>query len=442
MKRGYLLIALAILMANWSTAQFTFSGEFRPRTEFRNGFNRIIAEAEDPAFAISTRARLNAGYTAETFKVYLSIQDVLVWGENRQIQEIDANNSFNVFEAWASLKLGSGWSTKLGRQVISYDDQRIFGGLGWAQQARNHDVGLLQYKKEGFMFDFGLGFNQDFDDFPGNIQGFINTGNAFLGNPGFFTYKTMQYAYAKQKWKNFGASVLLLNNGFQNFEDPANPTTNSGTGTSNLQTFGTHLTYKSGSFDAAFNGFFQTGERVNELEVDGAYLLGLDLGYKATKGLKLGIGAEIISGNDADPGATGAFFPLFGTNHKFNGFMDLFYVGNHANSVGLVDLHASANIKTGPGSNLFVKFLNFQGEQDTSTGESALGSELDLVYNQKLKEGVNLKIGYSQFFTADGIFDIPQGAVGDAGAANLQNWAWVMLTIKPKFFSTTPKPAE
>ncbi|MEL6916610.1 MAG: hypothetical protein AAFO99_02655, partial [Bacteroidota bacterium] len=269
--------------------------------------------------------------------------------------------------------------------------------------------------------------------------GFINNGNAFLETPGFFTYKTMQYVYAKQKWEKFSGSVLFLNNGFQNFEADVEPSPNTGDGTSNLQTFGTHLEYKSGIFDAAFNGYLQTGERVNELEVDGAYLLGLDLGFKATKGLKLGVGAEIISGNDADAGSTGAFFPLFGTNHKFNGLMDLFYVGNHANSVGLVDIHVSANIKTGPGSNLFVKFLNFQGEQDTATGESALGSEIDLVFNQNLKDGVNLKLGYSQFFTSDGIFDIPQGAIGEDAAADLQNWAWVMLTIKPKFFTSKPK---
>ena len=136
--------------------------------------------------------------------------------------------------------------------------------------------------------------------------------------------------------------------------------------------------------------------------------------------------------------STGAFFPLFGTNHKFNGFMDLFYVGNHANSVGLVDLHVSANIKTGPNSGLFVMFMNFQGEQDTVTGESTLGNEIDLVFNQNLK-GVNLKIGYSQFFTSDGIFDIPQGAVGDDGASGLQNWAWAMLTIKPKFLNNAKK---
>ena len=303
MKRTLILIILVFLSFQSTYSQLTLSGEFRPRTELRNGYNQIIASAQDPGLATSTRVRLNTGYAEENFKIYLSIQDVQVWGENRQILEIDENNSFSIFEAWASLKIGSkGWSTKLGRQLISYDDQRIFGALNWAQQARNHDLALLQYKKEKFMLDVGLGFNQDFDSFTTNIQGFINNGNAFLGNPGFFTYKTIQYLYLKKNWNKFSGSVLLLNNGFQNFEEGVDATPNTGDGTSNLQTFGTHLEYKAGKFDAAFNGYIQTGERVNELDVDGAYLLGLDLGYQVSDKFKLGAGAEIISGNDGDAG--------------------------------------------------------------------------------------------------------------------------------------------
>ncbi|MEM9001719.1 MAG: alginate export family protein [Bacteroidota bacterium] len=437
MKKGYLLLTLVILSVQLGMAQFTFDGEFRPRSEYRHGFGQVIGEDQDPGYSISTRARLNAKYAAETFVVYLSLQDVLTWGENRQIRIVDDNNSFAVFQAWASLKLGGGFSTKLGRQVISYDDQRIFGGLAWAQQARNHDAALLQYKKGKFLFDLGLAFNQDFDSQTGNVSGFTNVGNGFTESPGFFTYKTMQYLYLKQKWEKFSGSLLFLNNGFQNFEDPERTIAD---GVSNLQTFGTHLEYKSGSFDLAFNGFLQTGERVNELEVSSAYLLGLDLGYKVSDKVKLGIGTEIISGDDGQTaGETSAFFPLYGTNHKFNGYMDYFYVGNHANSVGLFDLHASANFKLDKTSNLFVKVLNFQGEQDTSSGESQLGSEIDLVFNKNLKDGMNLKIGYSQFFTGDGIFDIPQGSIGSDAEGDFQNWAWVMLTIKPKFF-TTAKP--
>ncbi len=426
MKKYYLLIVFALVSINLTFAQFTLDGQFKPRTEYRNGFGSIIPDAADPGYAISTRLRLNTGYTFDSYQFYVSLQDVMVWGENRQILPDDQNDSFAVFEAWANINLGKGWSTKLGRQVLSYDDQRIFGGLDWAQQARNHDAGLLKYSKDRFMMDIGLAFSQDFD----NPTGFQSVGTAF-NTSGFFTYKTMQYAYLKQKWDSFSGSLLLLNNGFQNFTGEGEE--RAADGVSNLQTLGTHLNYKKGSFGASLNAFIQTGERQGELSVEGAYLLGLDLNYKVTSKVGFGVGMEVISGNDGEAGETGAFFPLYGTNHKFNGFMDYFYVGNHANSIGLFDIHASAKFQLGETSSLLVKVLNFSGEQELPSGEKSLGTEVDLVFSKKFK-GYGLAIGYSQMFASDGMYELK--GVTEEAAADSQNWAWVQLTFKPKFLNT------
>jgi len=418
MKRQYVFLGLLLGCLQFAQAQFTLDGEFRPRTEYRHGFGSIIPDAADAGFGISTRARLNAGFTTEAYKFYLSLQDVMVWGENRQILPYDQNNSFAVFEAWADINLGSGFSTKLGRQVISYDDQRIFGGLDWAQQGRNHDAALIKYKKEKFMFDLGLAFSQDYS----NPTGFINTGTAY-NTTGFFTYKTMQYAYLKQSWDSFSGSLLLLNNGFQKFEtDGVTPD-----GVNSLQTLGTHLDYKKGGFGIAANAFLQTGDQIK-----GAYLLGLDFSYKATDKVGLGAGIEIISGNDPTSTKNEAFFPLYGTNHKFNGFMDYFYVGNHANSIGLFDVHASANFTLSETSSLLVKALNFSGEQELASGEKSLGTELDLVFTKKFK-GYSMVLGYSHMFAADGMYELK--GVTEADASDTQNWAWAMLVIKPKFLN-------
>lgn len=427
MKKQYTLIILVFLSAQYINSQFLLDGEFRPRTEYRNGFGGIIPDAVDPGFAISTRTRLNAGYKFSSYEFYLSLQDVMVWGENRQILPYDQNNSFAVFQAWAKLDLGKGFSTKLGRQVISYDDQRIFGGLDWAQQGRNHDAALINYNKNKFYMDLGLAFNQDFS----NPAGFQSIGTAYT-TTGFFSYKTMQYLYLKQSGEHFSGSFLLLNNGFQNFSGEGDAQV--ADGVSNLQTFGTHLNYKSGQFGAALNAFLQTGERQNSVDVGGAYLLGLDLTYKASPKIALGVGTELISGNKADTtDKTEAFFPLYGTNHKFNGFMDYFYVGNHANSIGLFDIHASANFKLGEKSGLLLKVLKFNGEQELPSGEKSLGTEVDLVYSHSFN-GYALKIGYSQMFSASGMYEL-KGVAEDA-AASSQNWAWAMLIIKPKFLNT------
>jgi hypothetical protein len=413
MKLKFTLLTVLFLTTINSFSQFSLDGELRPRTEYRNGYGNLIPEDSEPGFGISTRARLNFGYKSEGYDLFVSMQDVMVWGENRQILPDDENDSFAIFEAWAAIKLSENFSAKLGRQTISYDDQRIMGALDWAQQGRNHDAAILKYNKDKFSFDLGLAFNQDYD----NATGFQSVGNTY-NTTGYFSYKTMQYAYLKNSWNSFSGSLLLLNNGFQETEN-----------VSYLQTFGTHLGYAKRKFGAKANLFLQTGKRQGEIDVKGAYLASLDFTYKASDKVALGIGSEIISGNDADAGETGAFFPLYGTNHKFNGFMDYFYVGNHANSIGLIDIHASANFNLGKESNLLVKVLNFSGEQALTSDEKSLGTEVDIVFSKKIK-GYSLVAGYSQMFASDGMYELKD--IDKNLTANSQNWAWVMLVIKPK----------
>ena len=233
--------------------------------------------------------------------------------------------------------------------------------------------------------------------------------------------------YLKQAWKYFSGSLLALNNGFQKYEaDGVTPDD-----VNSIQTLGTHLDYKKESFGVSANAFLQLGDNV-----EGAYLLGLDFTYKTSDKVTLGAGIEIISGNDSTTSDTEAFFPLYGTNHKFNGFMDYFYVGNHGNNIGLVDIHASANFKLNTTSSLMIKVLNFSGEQDLASGKKSLGTEIDLVFKKKFK-GYALAAGYSQMFASDGLYEL-KGVTKDA-AADMQNWGWVMLVVKPKFLNGASK---
>ena len=241
----------------------------------------------------------------------------------------------------------------------------------------------------------------------------------------------MEYLYLKKNLENFIGSLLLINNGFQDFK--ADGTTSDGQ--SYLQTIGTHLEYKAGDFGSMANAYIQTGQQQGALDVNGAFLLGLDLSYKAFENIGFIAGAEVQSGNG--PGTTGkthAFFPLYGTNHKFNWFMDYFYVGNHANSIGLVDAHIGANMKLAEASNLLVNVLNFHGQQKLPSGDKSLGTEVDLVFTQNFK-GFDFQLGYSQLFATKGMYELK--GTTEEFAANTQNWAWAMLTLKPKFLNTS-----
>ena len=415
MKTKILLLFVVVLFSSEMVAQFTLSGEFRPRTEFRNGYKTLNPSDVDPALFTSQRLRLNTKYATDRYTFYVSIQDVRVWGDVPQLNASD-KNGLALHEAWGAVNF-DGITLKAGRQEIVYDDSRMFGNVGWAQQARSHDALLLRFGKT-FKLDVGLAFNQDGEALAGNTY-------TVPGN-----YKALQYAWFNKKWDSFSLSLLFLNNGLQ-YIDLADSAEDE---IRYSQTLGTHLKFNiTEGLNASANLYYQGGSDVRDRDLN-AFLVGLDLGYKASDIWNFGLGFEMQSGNDynGDPTENKAFTPFYGTNHKFNGFMDYFYVGNHINSTGLIDVFAkiSANLNEKMNLSLFVH--NFTSYAEVAENvEKQLGTELDLVYSYKITKDIGLAAGYSQMFATEGMEYLKNNFDG-----NTNNWAWLMLTIKPTLFTS------
>lgn len=412
MNFKHLFNVVLLLVTIQSYAQFTISGELRPRAEYRNGYKTLKADGSDAALFVSQRTRLNTQFIAEDYTFFISFQDVRVWGDVPQLNTAD-KNGLAVHEAWGQVKFNPNFAVKLGRQEIVYDDSRMFGNVGWTQQGRSHDAAIFKFGNEKFKLDLGVAYNQEAENLFGNLY-------TVAGN-----YKALQYAWFHKDWRNFNASFLFLNNGLQNIaEDEIRYS----------QTFGTHLKYKANdALSLNANAYLQSGKDILDNDLS-AYLVGLNLGYKASAKLNLGLGFEIQSGNDnaTIENENKAFTPFYGTNHKFNGFMDYFYVGNHANSVGLVDVFAEIGTKLGEKSSLTAYLHNFSAQAEIGQGiEKQLGTEIDLVYTHKLNKDVAIGAGYSQMFASEGLEVLKSNADG-----NGNNWAWLMLTIKPTLFSS------
>ncbi|SNZ01463.1 alginate export family protein [Flagellimonas pacifica] len=410
-------LIIAFLFAFTVTnAQLKIDAELKPRFEYRHGFKTLFPDDSDPAAFISQRTRLNAGYSMETMDFFLSFQDVRVWGDVPQLNTAD-NSGLAIHQAWALIDLNSSFSIKVGRQEIVYDDSRFFGNVDWAQQARSHDVAMLKYIDNSFKMDFGLAFNQDGESL---------TGNTLTTN----TYKAFQYVWLHKDWENFSGSFLFLNNGLQ-FIDTIDSNANE---TRYGQTVGSHLNYAVGKFRFTSNLYYQFGKDVLNNDLN-AYLIGLETYYKATENTTFGLGFELQSGNDNGIPANGkneAFNPLYGTNHKFNGLMDYFYVGNHIDNIGLLDIHAKASFKLNDTSSLNLALHNFSAAADFSNDQ--LGNELDIVYSHGIQKYVTLKLGYSHMFESEGM-EILKGNFDN----NTNNWGWAMLVIKPTLFQNDNK---
>jgi hypothetical protein len=416
-----LLFSFQFIGIDSAFSQFTFSGEYRPRTEYRHGYKMLVKPDQDPAFFISQRARLNFNYDNKKFRVFFSLQDIRTWGSTSQLNISDG--FFSVHQAWGEYFFTKHFGLRVGRQELVYDDSRIFGNVGWAQQARSHDLALFRYKKKSFKIHLGLAYNQDKEQLNTNIYTVPKN------------YKTLQFLWLRKDFDNFGGSLFLMNNGVQYVD------TSNGEGSVRYsQTMGTYLNFKLGIFRLNVSGYYQMGKDPANRDLSAGYLMGeVLLPFKS--GFTPVLGMEHLSGTDQyvtspTDSKNNSFTPLYGTNHKFNGFMDYFYVGNHGNSVGLNDIYLVGKYKKKKFSSLlafhyFASAAKVLDPANTSnTMNNYLGLEMDIVVGWALAKNVSLNAGYSQMFASETMKVLKEG---DHNATN--NWAWLMLTFKPQFFS-------
>ena len=397
-------------------AQLSISGEIRPRSEYRHGFKSLAAKNQDAAFFIEQRSRINLDFDAKRTELFITLQDVRTWGNQPQLV-VENGQSTGVHQAWAKVKFTELWAMKLGRQEISYDDQRILGNVGWAQQARSHDAALFIYEDSSFTGHLGVAFNQD-------KPGLVGTRYTTPGN-----YKSLQYIWLHKDWKLVKGSLLFLNNGVQvtfrnnNYE------------TKYSQTVGGRLSFSKKIFSSNVALYYQGGRNSDTLDRKvNAYYGSIDAAIKLRQNITLSLGGEILSGNDQlNPnGENNAFTPFYGTNHKFNGLMDYFYVGNHVGSVGLNDfftkvIYKYKNFDMSLASHYFRANSKIADPQDGSKSvDSYLGTEFDFTLGWKLKAGAAVNMGYSQMLGSS-TMEILKG--GDRKASS--NWIWLMITVKP-----------
>lgn len=415
LSRKLFVLPAFFFIAN-AFAQFSITTELRPRFEYRHGYKTLFSKDADPATFVSQRTRLNFGYTTEKLQFYLSAQDVRIWGNAPQLNTADANG-FSLHEAWAQVTFAKNLSLKMGRQELVYDDERIFGNVNWAQQGRSHDVALIAYEPDYIKIHAGAAYNQD---------GEALSGNTLVTD----TYKTLQYLWIHKNYNNFAASLLFLNNGLQyinEIDDKKNSTRYS-------ETVGFHTMVKTGKFNFHSNLYYQFGNDVygNDLS---AYLISLRTDYSAINNLALILGGEVQSGNDnatISGGKNKAFNSFYGTNHKFNGLMDYFYVGNHINNVGLIDIFGEANYSINKKSNLYFSPHQFYASAKINGYESKnLGFEMDCVFSYKPNDYLSAHGGYSHFFATRGT-----RIIKEVYSETTNNWFWIMITINPVLFKS------
>ncbi len=466
MRKPLFFLIFCLCGLHTAHAQFTVSGQIRTRTEYRNGQGTPQVKDTVPAFFTSQRTRLNFSYTGYRFKLYTSVQDVRVWGQDASTinrYTTDANDGFMLHEAWGEIslvdtgKVVKNFSLKIGRQELVYDDVRLLGNLDWLQQARRHDAILLKFEHKGWTAHLGAAYNQNAERKSSTVYNGVPTGYPASTNGMSTNYKALQFLYVAKKLYFGNASLLAVKDDFSKYHFAAtdvNRTTpiyerrSWNRYTLGVNVFGTTLR----KLSFAASAFTQRGKYRDGTNLD-EYLLSASTSYALTRKFSVGPGVDYTSGNNgSDPSKTNKRFdPLYGTPHKFWGYMDYFYVADGFKSNGLVDYYlkgrykAKDNLTISLDAHQFV-LPNAVLDGDGKPMEKSLGTELDFVVNFGLTKVINIEAGYSRIYSTSTMVSpkvkgspvtitptTPRPIINDNTASKTSDWAYLMISIKPEF---------
>lgn len=426
----YICFIFFIFLSSSLLAQFKIDGQIIQRAEYLDGYGSPAKVALQPAFFIGQRSRINLEYKEDKVLFYISPQDVRTWGSTPQLNLTDGY--FSLHQAWTEILLNKKFSTKIGRQELVYDDSRFLGNVDWALQARSHDIALLKYGDSTTSIHAGAAYNQDKS---AQLQGNIYT------VPG--QYKTAQFLWINKEINKIKVSAILWNNGmqFSGLWYDSSKREN----IRYMQTFGLpkiEIPIRSLTLNAFYYhqlGADAANKSVNAFDacLEASYLIKLNADKKSQ--IRFSLGSEYLSGTsqtDTSYKYNNSFNPLFGTNHRFNGYMDYFYVGiRHTNSVGLSDTYFKVRYDLSHKLFVSVNAHLFQATADVRDMKKTeiiplnpyLGTETDFTAGYIIGNSVSLQFGYSYFNSSETMESI-RGT-----AQNHNHWTYLMLLVRPGF---------
>jgi hypothetical protein len=393
-------------------AQLGLDAEIRPRTELRSGFRQLRDSTSKVAGLVSQRSRIGVSYKNDLITSRISFQDVRVWGDEKLKQDIP---SIALHEAWVGLKLLDSLFVKVGRQELAYDNQRLLGPVNWLQQASAHDAAVLKFQSGSWTADVGVAFNQTSDTILSSTYYSFTKSN----------YKTLGYLWATKKFNNLSVSGVFIADGYQKTKDTVNA----------RYTYGAVVNYASSDFSIVGRSFLQGGKTVAGQTIQALYL-NADVSYKIAKA-KPWVGFEYFSGNDNSNKSDTkyhAFNNLYGTAHMFNGNMEYFTRPEGTKNAGLFDIYAictyklSDKISVRADYHYFTLPNRYLLSASSTSIKRYLGSEVDLSFKATISKDVAVDLGYSLLKGENSLVTLQ----GRGESDRLSQWAFVMLTVKPK----------
>jgi hypothetical protein len=473
--KAFCLLVFPIAFAGTANAQFTISGEFRPRAEYRDGYQKLGDSTMTGYATILGRSRIIFEYNSEKIQTRFSVQHAFVFGENPYGSDTITKNTVNIYEGWFRYNFTKNFAVRIGRMGLSYDDMRIFGLSNWKQWGATHDIVNLEWKVPGAKYngDYGFAVNN------------AAPASSYLGDYPLKNYKYMSYLYNQMKFfsERLTVSVMGMVDAYQKSSTAltipgktvttwvTNGTDTVGSFTTKIPattinethnltiyaraTVGGTALFNLKNLTIYGNGYYQTGKYKDGRNLS-SYFFGGWVSCRVVKPLTLLVGYEQLSGNNASDTTESknnvhGFATPYATNHSFYGYMDIYqsYIGQDALHNGLTDLYGRATVKFSEKTSLEATyrwfslpygFLPAKVVKKTDLPYQAvstnLGSEIDLMFLYKPIPNLELNAAYCLYLQS-GSKEIMDGL--KAGTGRPGQYAYLMITYKPNFFSSEKK---
>lgn len=382
--------------------------QLRTRGEYNHGALYPRKRSEPPAYFASDRARLSLSYEKERLQLKVSAQHTGVWGQD-DIKSRSGRVAMN--EAWARYNLGRGFFAQVGRQQLSYDDERLLGAMDWNMAGYWHDAVRMGYEYNRMKTHAVITLNQSAE----NVRGLYQYS-------GGMPYKALALLWWHQDFVVLpvGVSLLAMNLSMEGGV-PGKAKTR------HMQTFGTYVKYAPNDYSVEASFYVQTGKDKTNKSVS-AFMARLAGDYAITENWGVRASYDYLSGNDGRNINQHAFNPLYGSYHHFFGAMDYF---TDLVDCGLQDIHLGGTTQLTRPVSLSLDYHALFTAESIQQNSKFLGHELDLHASMKLQKNVTISVGYSRMFGTS-TMDVLKG--GDHRLR--QDWLWAQLHVDPCIFST------
>jgi len=401
--------------ATLSDKKLRIDAEYRPRAEYRNGYQQLRNDTSTAAFFVNQRFRISANYVFDNrFVLQFSVQDLRVWGQQ---DPRSTAATLQIFEGWVEPIISNKFSVRIGRQRLVYDNQRLFSENDWRINAAVHDAVNFRLNTRKVTSELALAFNQSAEKYFGTDY----------SPSGFANYKFLAVNYLRYKPGNV-LTLTALNSAdaFQRASDPEKM---------NFRyTLGGRIEAEKMGVYATLGAWFQGGTNPSGKDL-AAWYLQPEIRYSVSGGMVARFGAEIFSGTEngsASP-TDHSFVPLYGTAHRFNGSMDLItkFPGD-VGGAGLVNPYLFLSRPLSAKFDLRADFHTFHLQSNYILNDREinkyLGFENDFLITWKPNSITKVDLGISYMLPTESFQIVKKSGNSEYNLT----WIYLGLTFKPQ----------